>query len=260
MLLVVDVGNTNIVMGVYEGERLIQHWRLETRKSKTSDEYGMLIRQLCELKGIDPDGIQNIILSCVVPPLVKPMVKMGQTLLGCSNVMVVGEGTRTGMPIRSDNPREVGADRIVNSVAAYELCSRASGMIVCDFGTATTFDVVSPQGEYLGGAIAPGVGISLDALFHQASKLPRIELVRPPKVVGRNTVASMQAGIYFGYIGLVDGIVTRMMAELDFEPRVIATGGIAELVAQDSNTIDEVLPFLTLDGLRILYDRNQPAD
>jgi len=260
MLLVVDVGNTNIVLGVYEGEQLIQHWRLETRKSKTADEYGMLIRQLCELKGLDPNAIENLILSCVVPPLVKPMVKMGEGLLGCSNVMVVGDGTRTGMPIRSENPREVGADRIVNSVAAYEICSDSSGVIVCDFGTATTFDVVSPQGEYLGGAIAPGVGISLDALFHQASKLPRIELVRPPKVVGRNTVASMQSGIYFGYIGLVDGIVTRMMKELDFCPRVIATGGIAELVSQDSHTIDEVLPFLTLDGLRILFDRNRGSE
>ena len=256
MLLAVDVGNTNIVMGVFDGPELVQHWRLETRKGKTSDEYGILLRQLCEASGLDPQEIKNMILSCVVPPLVTRMITMGTRYLGGADVMVVGDGTRTGMAIRYENPREVGADRIVNAVAAFEHVGRQQGVIVCDFGTATTFDVISPIGDYLGGAIAPGIAISLDALFHQASKLPRIELVHPPSVVGRNTVASMQSGIIYGYVGLVDGLVSRMVGELDFAPRVIATGGIAPLVATESHSIEEVVPFLTLDGLRILFELN----
>ena len=256
MLLAVDVGNTNIVIGVYDGQELIQHWRLETRKSKTADEYGILLRQLCEASNLDPQKIQHMILSCVVPPLVTRMITMGKRYLGEAQVIVVGDGTRTGMAIRYENPREVGADRIVNAVAAYEHVGKKQGVIVCDFGTATTFDVISPKGEYLGGAIAPGVAISLDALFHQASKLPRIELVQPPSIIGRNTVASMQSGVIYGYVGLVDGLVDRMVDELDFEPRVIATGGIAPLIADESENIEEVVPFLTLDGLRILFDRN----
>jgi len=255
MLLAVDVGNTNIVLGVYEGSELVQHWRLETRRSKTADEYGILLWQLCRASQIAPELIDSMIMSCVVPPLVERMVAMGSKYFG-ADVIVVGHGTRTGMPIRYENPREVGADRIVNGVAAYNYFERKSGVIACDFGTATTFDVISPSGEYLGGAIAPGVGISLDALFHQASKLPRIELIRPQRVVGRNTVASMQSGIVFGYVGLVDGLVSRMIAELDFKPRVIATGGIATLIGDQSETIEAVVPFLTLDGLRVLYERN----
>ena len=255
MLLVIDVGNTNIVLGVYDGRRLVQHWRIETRKSKTSDEYGILLRQLLAASDLEPAALTDCILSCVVPPLVEPIVEMGARYLGCK-VTVVGHGTRTGMPIRYENPREVGADRIVNAVAGYEHVERMKGVIVCDFGTATTFDVVSPAGEYLGGAIAPGVGISLDALFHQASKLPRIELVRPKTVIGRNTVNSMQSGVIFGYVGLVDGLVTRMIAECGFEIAVLATGGIAPLIGPESSTITEVLPFLTLEGLRILFERN----
>lgn len=256
MLLVVDVGNTNIVLGVYDGRRLVEHWRIETRQSSTADEYGALFMHLCNAADVDRSGITDMILSCVVPPLVEPMVAMGRRYLGTEEVLVVGHGLRTGMPIRYENPREVGADRIVNAVAAFEHVNRASGVIVCDFGTATTFDVISPRGEYLGGAIAPGVGVSLDALFHQASKLPRIELVRPPEVVGRNTISSMQSGIIYGYVGLVDGLVTRMIHEVPFTPRVIATGGIAPLIGGESTTIEEVLPFLTLEGLRILYERN----
>lgn len=255
MLLAVDVGNSNIVLGVFDGDRLIQHWRLETRKGKTADEYGILLGQLCQACDLNLNDIGHMIMSCVVPPLVEPMAALGERYLG-ADVIVVGTGTRTGMPILYENPREVGADRIVNAVGAYEHFDRASGVIACDFGTATTFDVISPKGEYLGGAIAPGVGISLDALFHQASKLPRIELVRPARVIGRNTVASMQSGIIYGYVGLVDGLVNRMFQELDFEPRVVATGGIASLIASESTTIEEVIPFLTLNGLRILFDRN----
>jgi type III pantothenate kinase len=257
MLLVVDVGNTNIVLGLYRGEELLRHWRLETRKGRTSDEYGMLLHHLCVLGGVELEEIDAMILSCVVPPLVEAMVGVGQSYMGLKDVMVVGHGTRTGMPIRYENPREVGADRIVNAVAAFDHVERKSGVIVCDFGTATTFDVISPKGEYLGGAIAPGVNVSLDALFHHASKLPRIELVRPKRVIGRNTVASMQSGIIYGYVGLVDGIVRRMTTELGSQPYVMATGGLAPLIAAESETIAEVVPMLTLEGLRTLWELNR---
>ncbi len=256
-LLVVDVGNSNIVLGVYDSRRLVHDWRVETRKGKTADEYGMLFRQLFQASGLNLDDVGDMILACVVPPLVEPMVSMASRYLKNKSCLVVGHGTRTGMPIRYENPREVGADRIVNAVAGYEHTGRASGVIVVDFGTATTFDVVSPLGEYLGGAIVPGVGISLDALFHQASKLPRIELVAPKSSIGRNTVSSMQSGVIFGYVGLVDGLVTRMVGELDFKPYVVATGGIATLIGPMCATIQEVLPFLTLEGLRILWERNR---
>ncbi|MFT7621881.1 MAG: type III pantothenate kinase [Myxococcota bacterium] len=259
MLLVVDVGNTNIVLGVYDGQRLVHNWRLETRPGRTSDEYGTLLIELCSASGVDVSGIDAMIVSCVVPPLLSPLSEMGRKYLHLSQVMVVGQGIRTGMPIKYENPREVGADRIVNSVAAYEHVGRASGLIVCDFGTATTFDVVSPAGAYLGGAIAPGIGISMEALFRRASKLPRIDLVASPPVIGRNTVASMQSGVLYGYVGLVDGIIRRMQTELTFATRVLATGGLASLIAGESEMLEEVLPMLTLQGLRILFERNQPA-
>ena len=258
MLLVVDVGNTNIVIGVFDGPTLLNRWRMETVRGRTEDEYGVLVRQLFNAADLDPNAITDMILSSVVPPLVPPMTRLGQRYFGVADVQVVGRGLRSGMPIRYENPREVGADRIVNGVAAYEHVGRQCGVICADFGTATTFDVISPRGEYLGGAIAPGITVSIDALFLRASKLPRIELVRPDSVIGRNTVSSMQAGIVFGYIGLVDGIVQRMLDELDYEPRVLATGGLAELIAKESQTIDEVVPELTLTGLRLLWERNRP--
>ena len=257
MLLVVDVGNTNIVLGLYRGLDLLQHWRLETRTGRTADEYGMLLHHLCALSQVDLNEIDAMILSCVVPPLVEAMVGVGERYMGLTNVMVVGDGTRTGMPILYENPREVGADRIVNAVAAFEHVDRKGAVVVCDFGTATTFDVISRQGEYLGGAITPGINVSLDALFHHASKLPRIELVRPKTVIGRNTIASMQSGIIYGYVGLVDGIVRRMIAELGESATVLATGGLAPLIGAESETIAEVVPMLTLEGLRLLWERNR---
>ncbi len=256
MLLVLDVGNTNMVLGVYDKTALLHDWRLETRPGRTADEYGTLLRALFDASGVDVAAIDDMILSCVVPPLVGPLTRMGNRYLGIDDVLVVGQGLRTGMPIKYENPREVGADRIVNSVAAYEHVKRRRGLIVCDFGTATTFDVVSESGEYLGGAIAPGIGISLEALFRRASKLPRIDLVPNPPVVGRNTVASMQSGVLYGYVGLVDGVIGRMKSELSYAPHVIATGGLADVIAEQTTSIDEVLPMLTLEGLRILFERN----
>ncbi len=319
MLLAVDIGNTNIVFGLFDGARLLTHFRLETRKARTEDEYAALLSSLLQLHGLpfratsapDPDigelgpsqgqshgpshisspgplpksaisdpagprevsaaqssqsaqspqstqpdqrGISAGILATVVPPVLAAFQRLFQRYLNIDPV-VVGPGTRTGMPILYDNPREVGADRIINAVAAYE--RYRSGCLVVDFGTATTFDVVTPKGEYLGGAIAPGIGISADALFHAAAKLPRVELVRPRSVIGKNTVSSMQSGLIYGYVGLVDGIVERMRSEVDFPLRVVATGGLAPLLARDSLTIEDCDEMLTLTGLRIIYEREQ---
>lgn len=294
MLLAVDIGNTNIVFGVFEGQRLLTDFRVETRKGRTEDEYAAILSPLFALHGLPfqaddseaesdatpgekpaPDaapeptyapvaalsrrrgggrGISAGILATVVPPVLRSFQSLFRRYLGIEPV-VVGPGTRTGMPVLYDNPREVGADRIINAVAAYE--RYRSGCLVVDFGTATTFDVVTPKGEYLGGAIAPGIGISADALFLAAAKLPRVDLVRPRLVIGKNTVASMQSGLVFGYIGLVDGIVERMRAEVDFPLRVIATGGLASLIGDGSRTIEECDEHLTLTGLRIIYERER---
>jgi len=254
MLLVIDVGNTNTVLGLYEDESLAHNWRIATDKARTGDEYALLLHELLRLAEVPFRAIKDVIISSVVPPTQYALETLCHKYIG-RPPYVVGPGIRTGMPILYDNPREVGADRIVNAVAAYERwqCS----LIVVDFGTATTFDCVSSKGQYQGGAIAPGLKISAEALFERASKLPRVELARPAHVVAKNTVQSMQSGLYYGYVGLVDGIVGRMKQELRDSPKVVATGGLAGLIAGDSQTIEEVVPDLTLEGLRILYLRNK---
>ena len=254
MLLVIDVGNTNTVLGLYDGEELVHDWRIRTVIDHTVDEYGMLILNLYKNSRISSKAIKDIIISCVVPPMLnilEPLcLKYFDTL-----PLIVGPGVRTGMPIFYDNPKEVGADRIVNAVAAYE--KYRHDLIIVDFGTATTFDYISPKGEYMGGCIAPGIMISSEALFERASKLPRVELTRPHDVITKDTVSGMQAGIMFGYAGLVDGIVRRMKAETATEPIVVATGGLAKLIASEAKQIDVVDEMLTLEGLRIIYLRNR---
>lgn len=253
MLLVIDVGNTNIVLGIFKDQELVDHWRVSTDRLRTTDEYGVLIRHLFYLNGVNSEEIDAIIISSVVPPVMPTLERMCQRYFGLTP-LVIGPGVKTGMDIKYDNPREVGADRIVNAVAAYE--KFGGPVIIIDFGTATTFCAVDKKGTYLGGAICPGIGISTDALVQRTAKLPRIEVVQAEKVICRNTVESMQAGVFYGFVGQVDGIVTRMRRELGCKARVVATGGLAVIVAPATDAIDVVEPMLMLEGLKIIYDRN----
>jgi type III pantothenate kinase len=252
-LLVVDVGNTNVVLGIYRGDELVGSWRLATARERTADEYGILTKQLI---GDVAGTLDGAIVSSVVPPLNRAFAWMIEQHFNVE-ALFVEPGVKTGIAIHVDNPQEVGADRIVNCVAAFERYGGPS--IIVDFGTATTFDVVTANAEYVGGVIAPGINISAEALFARASRLPRVDIRRPPTVIGTNTVVNMQSGLYFGYLGLVDGILTRMKKEVRGVKKVLATGGLAHLFAEDSEHIEEVHEDLTLEGLKIIYDRNRTA-
>ena len=254
MLLTIDVGNTNTVLGVFRGGELTAYWRLTTARLQTVDEYGILTRNLFTLKDLDPKCVHGIIISSVVPPVNWTLNEMAKIYFG-QKALFVEPGVKTGMAILVDNPMEVGADRIVNGVAAFHLYG--GPCIVVDFGTAITFDLISEKGEYLGGVIAPGLGISSEALFARAAKLPRVEIKDPGKVIGTNTVANMQAGLYYGAVDMVDGMLQRMKAEMTGKVRVIATGGQASLVAKGSKHIEHTDDFLTLTGLRLIWEKNQ---
>ena len=255
MLLVIDVGNSNIVAGVYQDSELLVHWRFSTDRSKTADEYGILLSSMFGYSHVSMSEVTDVIISSVVPPLLVPLSRMSERYFEIEPT-IVGPGLKSGLQLRYENPKEVGADRIVNAVAAYEKYRDKGPLIIVDFGTATTFCALLPTGEYLGGAIAPGIGISTEALFQKAAKLPRIELITPGTVICRNTVKAMRAGVIYGFVGQMDGIVSRMIDELGGKAFVIATGGFANTIAAESKLINVVEPFLTLDGLRILHERN----
>ncbi|RAL23190.1 type III pantothenate kinase [Thermoflavimicrobium daqui] len=254
MLLVIDVGNTNTIFGIYEQKKLLFHWRVKSDQQATEDEYAMVLNSLMDYKGIAFKQIAGMIISSVVPPLTFTLRKLAEKYLGIEPI-ILGPGVKTGLNIKYDSPKEVGADRIANAVAAIHLYS--SPVIIVDFGTAITFCLVDESGNYQGGAIVPGVKISVEALYQQAAKLTHIEIVKPESVIGRNTVSAMQSGIFYGYVGMVDGIVGHMKLLLNKQPKVIATGGMAELICSGTHQIDVVHPFLTLEGLRLIYEKNR---
>lgn len=254
MILAIDVGNTNTVIGVFEGDKLLANYRISSDRGRTADESGMLLLHLLDYSSMPRAEITGTIVSSVVPPLISVFEAMCRKYFG-HEPLVVGPGVKTGVSIRYENPKEVGADRIVNAVAGFEIYG--GPLIIVDFGTATTFCAINAAGDYLGGAIAPGVMISSEALYSRAAKLPRVELVRPSSVIGRNTVSSMQSGIVYGFAGQVDAIVRRMKEELGADAKVVATGGLAEMIARESSEIQVVNQYLTLEGLRLIWDRNQ---
>jgi len=254
MLLAVDIGNTHTVFGLFDGESLRLDWRMETRVERTADEYAATLATLLELQGLTMRQVTSAIISSVVPPATAPMERLFARYFSIT-ALVVGPGMKTGMAVLYENPRDLGADRIVNAVAAYARWPQ--GAIVVDFGTATTFDVITARGEYAGGVIVPGLIVSADALYRSTARLPRVEIARPKNVVGTNTVASIQSGLVFGCAGMVDALVNRIRAEMNYAPKVVATGGLGALVARESSTIEECDELLTLRGLRILYERNR---
>ena len=254
MLLAVDIGNTTVAIGVFEGKKLLKEWRIRSVREKTSDEYGITLLELLRASGLEPSAISGAIISSVVPPLTPAFQTLSQKLLGVK-ALVVGPGLRTGMPILYENPGEVGADRVVASVGAFE--KYGGPCIVVDFGTATTFDAITAKGEYLGGAIAPGIQISAEALYLRTAQLPRIEVAKPKRPIGKTTVASMQSGIYFGYIGLVNNIIAEISKEIGAPPKVVVTGGFASQLEPEIQVRHHHEPHLVLEGLRILFDRNK---
>jgi len=254
MILVFDVGNTNMVVGVYKGKELLTHWRIRTDTLRTSDEYGVMLNSLFHYHDLAMRSVTAVVISSVVPTLMMELDWMSERYFGCKP-LVVGPGIKTGLAIKYDNPREVGADRVVNAVAAVH--KYGTPLIIIDFGTATTFCVVNEAGEYLGGAIAPGIRIATEALVNRASKLPRIELSVPKSVIGKNTIMSMQVGIMYGFVGQVEGIISRLKKEMHGEPRVIATGGLASIIAKETESIDIIDELLTLEGLHLIYEMNR---
>ena len=253
MLLTIDIGNTNITLGLYNGEEPGPRWRLATNHERMPDEYALQFLGLLSHSGFGPENLMAISLASVVPPLTGKIIEACRRYL-LHDPFVVDAGVKTGVRVRYEDPRAVGADRIVDAVAVQRLYGGPA--CVVDFGTGTTFDAISQEGDYLGGAIAPGIGIAAEALFLRTAKLPRVDLKRPPSVIGRNTVHSMQSGLFFGYVSLVEGMVARFQKELGPSMKVIATGGLAEIVAEETQIIDIIAPWLTLDGLRILWDLN----
>jgi len=254
MLLAIDVGNTAIAIGIFEEERMRATWSIATDIRKTADEYAVLLMNLLPREGLTFADIDNVIICSVVPPLEPIFEELSERYFGIPP-LIVGPGVKTGVRICTDNPREVGADRVVNTVAAHRLYG--GPVIVIDFGTATTLDVVSEEGDYLGGAIAPGIGIASEALFERASKLPRIELIAPQHAIGRNTITAMQSGVIFGYVGLIESLVHRIQEELGSKARVVATGGLADVIAKETKVVDEVNPHITLYGLRLIHELNR---